>query len=121
MTDLPERPDIELFGPILQVIRVNDFEEAIAEANNTRYGLSSALIGGTAQQYDQYWSNSRAGIVNWNKMTVGASSEAPFGGIGLSGNHRPSAYYAADYCAYPVVSLEAEQLKASIGIGLKDE
>tara|TARA_R110000772_G_scaffold18400_51_gene52177 strand:- start:971 stop:2380 length:1410 start_codon:yes stop_codon:yes gene_type:complete len=121
VTDLPERPDIELFGPILQVIRVNDFEEAIAEANNTRYGLSSALIGGTAQQYDQYWSNSRAGIVNWNKMTVGASSEAPFGGIGLSGNHRPSAYYAADYCAYPVVSLEAEQLKASIGIGLKDE
>lgn len=121
VTDLQERPDIELFGPILQVIRVRDFEEAIAEANNTRYGLSSALIGGTAQQYDQYWSNSRAGIVNWNKMTVGASSEAPFGGIGLSGNHRPSAYYAADYCAYPVVSLEAEQLKASIGIGLKDE
>ncbi len=121
VTDLPERPDIELFGPILQVIRVGDFAEAIAEANNTRYGLSSALIGGTAQQYDQYWSNSRAGIVNWNKMTVGASSEAPFGGIGLSGNHRPSAYYAADYCAYPVVSLEAEQLKASIGIGLKDE
>ena len=121
VTDLPERPDIELFGPILQVIQVHDFEEAIAEANNTRYGLSSALIGGTAQQYDQYWSNSRAGIVNWNKMTVGASSEAPFGGIGLSGNHRPSAFYAADYCAYPVVSLEAEQLKASIGIGLKDE
>lgn len=121
VTDMPERPDIELFGPILQVIRVSDFEEAIAEANNTRYGLSSALIGGTAQQYDQYWSNSRAGIVNWNKMTVGASSEAPFGGIGLSGNHRPSAYYAADYCAYPVVSLEAEHLKASIGIGLKDE
>lgn len=121
VTDLAERPDIELFGPILQVIRVGDFEEAIAEANNTRYGLSSALIGGTAEQYDQYWANSRAGIVNWNKMTVGASSEAPFGGIGLSGNHRPSAYYAADYCAYPVVSLEAERLKASIGIGLKDE
>ncbi|MEO9601021.1 succinylglutamate-semialdehyde dehydrogenase [Parasphingorhabdus sp.] len=121
VTDLHERPDIELFGPILQVVRVGDFEEAIAEANNTRYGLSSALIGGTAEHYDKYWSNSRAGIVNWNKMTVGASSEAPFGGIGLSGNHRPSAYYAADYCAYPVVSLEAEQAKASIGIGLKDE
>ncbi|MEP2495297.1 MAG: aldehyde dehydrogenase family protein, partial [Parasphingorhabdus sp.] len=79
------------------------------------------LLGGTAQHYEQYWSNSRAGIVNWNKMTVGASSEAPFGGIGLSGNHRPSAYYAADYCAYPVVSLESENIRASIGIGLKDE
>ncbi len=121
VTDLDERPDIELFGPILQVVRVADFEDAIAEANNTRYGLSSALIGGTAQQYDQYWANSRAGIVNWNKMTVGASSDAPFGGIGLSGNHRPSAYYAADYCAYPVVSMEAEQARASIGVGLKDE
>lgn len=121
VTDMEERPDIELFGPILQVIRVADFETAIAEANNTRYGLSAALIGGSAQQYDQFWSNSRAGIVNWNKMTVGASSEAPFGGVGLSGNHRPSAYYAADYCAYPVVSMEAEQTRASIGIGLKDE
>ncbi|MFT6009768.1 MAG: succinylglutamic semialdehyde dehydrogenase [Parasphingorhabdus sp.] len=121
VTALEERPDIELFGPILQVVRVADFEEAIAEANNTRYGLSSALIGGTPQQYDQYWANSRAGIVNWNKMTVGASSEAPFGGIGLSGNHRPSAYYAADYCAYPVVSMEAEQARARMGVGLKDE
>ncbi|QTD57682.1 succinylglutamate-semialdehyde dehydrogenase [Parasphingorhabdus cellanae] len=121
VTDMEERPDIELFGPILQVIRVPDFESAIAEANNTRYGLSAALIGGSAKQYDQFWSNSRAGIVNWNKMTVGASSEAPFGGIGLSGNHRPSAFYAADYCAYPVVSMEAEQTRASIGIGLKDE
>ncbi len=121
VTDMEERPDIELFGPILQIIRVEDFEAAIAEANNTRYGLSAALIGGSAMQYDQFWSNSRAGIVNWNKMTVGASSEAPFGGIGLSGNHRPSAYYAADYCAYPVVSMEAEQTRASIGVGLKDE
>ncbi|GAB5481146.1 MAG: succinylglutamate-semialdehyde dehydrogenase [Parasphingorhabdus sp.] len=121
VTAMEERLDIELFGPILQVIRVADFEEAIAEANNTRYGLSAALVGGTATQYDQFWSNSRAGIVNWNKMTVGASSEAPFGGIGLSGNHRSSAYYAADYCAYPVVSMEAEQTRASIGIGLKDE
>ncbi|WP_430414656.1 succinylglutamate-semialdehyde dehydrogenase [Parasphingorhabdus sp.] len=121
VTRMKERPDLELFGPLLQVIRVNDFDEAIAEANNTRYGLSAALIGGNAQQYDQFWSNSRAGIVNWNKLTVGASSEAPFGGIGLSGNHRPSAYYAADYCAYPVVSMEADQAHASIGIGLKDE
>lgn len=121
VTDMAERPDIELFGPILQVLRVADFDEAIAEANNTRYGLSAALIGGDADLYNKFWSHSRAGIVNWNKMTVGASSEAPFGGIGLSGNHRPSAYYAADYCAYPVVSMEAEKTRASIGIGLKDE
>ncbi|MDZ7588617.1 MAG: succinylglutamate-semialdehyde dehydrogenase [Parasphingorhabdus sp.] len=121
VTDMPERPDMELFGPILQVFRVTDFEAAIAEANNTRFGLSAALVGGTAAEYDKFWANSRAGIVNWNGTTVGASSAAPFGGIGLSGNFRPSAFYAADYCAYPVVSMEVDTPRATIGIGLKDE
>jgi succinylglutamic semialdehyde dehydrogenase len=120
VTDVTDRPDMELFGPLLQVIRVADFEAALAEANNTRYGLSASLIGGSPQLYDQFWSNARAGIVNWNKPTNGASSKAPFGGIGLSGNHRPSAYYAADYCAYPVVSSEEENARASIGIGLRE-
>jgi succinylglutamic semialdehyde dehydrogenase len=120
VTEMPERPDIELFGPLLQVIRVPDFDAAIAEANNTRYGLSAALIGGSPELYDQFWANVRAGIVNWNRPTNGASSAAPFGGVGVSGNHRPSAYYAADYCAYPVVSSEAEQPRATMGVGLKE-
>ena len=121
VTDVKERPDIELFGPLLQMIRVPDFDAALTEANNTRYGLSASLIGGSPQLYDRFWANSRAGIVNWNKPTNGASSSAPFGGIGLSGNHRPSAYYAADYCAYPVVSSEEENARASIGIGLRQD
>lgn len=121
VTDMEERPDIELFGPVLQVVRVETFEQAIAEANNTRYGLSAALIGGSPQQYNQLWANVHAGIVNWNRPTNGASSSAPFGGVGISGNHRPSAYYAADYCAYPVVSSEAEQPRASIEVGLRSE
>jgi succinylglutamic semialdehyde dehydrogenase len=120
VTDMPERPDIELFGPLLQVIRVPDFDTAIAEANNTRFGLSASLIGGAPSHYDQFWANIRAGIVNWNKPTNGASSAAPFGGVGISGNHRPSAYYAADYCAYPVVSSEADQPRATMGVGLRD-
>ncbi|WP_443019034.1 succinylglutamate-semialdehyde dehydrogenase [Sphingomonas sp.] len=120
VTAVETRPDAELFGPILQVIRVPDFDAAIAEANATRYGLSASLIGGSPQLYDQFWANIRAGVVNWNKPTNGAPSNAPFGGVGLSGNHRPSAYYAADYCAYPVVSSEAEQARASIGVGLSD-
>lgn len=120
VTAMKERPDVELFGPLLQVIRVADFADAIAEANNTRYGLSASLIGGSPEQYNQFWSNIRAGIVNWNRPTNGAASNAPFGGVGISGNHRPSAYYAADYCAYPVVSAEIETPRASIGVGLKD-
>ncbi|SEJ09445.1 succinylglutamic semialdehyde dehydrogenase [Sphingomonas sp. OV641] len=120
MTGASERPDMELFGPILQVVRTDTFEEAIAEANNTRYGLSASLISQTPARYDQFWAGARAGIVNWNRPTNGASSSAPFGGIGWSGNHRPSAYYAADYCAYPVVSNEADAARASIGIGLRN-
>lgn len=119
-TSVSNRPDAELFGPILQVIRVPDFDSAISEANATRYGLAASLIGGSPELYDRFWANVRAGVINWNKPTNGAPSSAPFGGIGLSGNHRPSAYYAADYCAYPVTSSEAEQARASIGIGLAE-
>ena len=120
MTNATERPDIELFGPILQVYREQDFDAAIATSNDTRYGLSAALVSQTPALYDRFWAGIRAGIVNWNRPTNGASSSAPFGGVGWSGNHRPSAYYAADYCAYPVVSNEAEAARANIGIGLRD-
>ena len=119
VTDIPDRPDIELFGPLLQVIRVPDLDTGIAEANNTRYGLSASLIGGTPDDYGRFWANIRAGIINWNSPTNGASSKAPFGGIGLSGNHRPAAYYSADYCAYPVASTEMDQPRATIMVGLR--
>ncbi|WP_209347263.1 succinylglutamate-semialdehyde dehydrogenase [Pontixanthobacter sp. CEM42] len=117
-TDMGDRPDVELFGPLLQVIKVKDFDAAIAEANRTRFGLSASLIGGSPQDYNRFWANVRAGIVNWNRPTNGASSNAPFGGLGLSGNHRPAAFYAADYCAYPVASTEMDQPRATIGVGL---
>ncbi len=121
VTAVPDRPDVELFGPLLQVIRHSDFDAAIAEANATRYGLSASLVSQTPELYDRFWAHIRAGIVNWNRPTNGAASNAPFGGIGWSGNHRPSAYYAADYCAYPVVSSETDNPRAAIGIGLRDE
>ncbi|WP_324750683.1 succinylglutamate-semialdehyde dehydrogenase [Sphingomonas sp. LY54] len=120
VTDVSQRPDAELFGPVLQVIRVPDFDAALAEANATRYGLAASLVGGSPELYDRFWANIRSGVVNWNKPTNGAPSNAPFGGVGVSGNHRPSAYYAADYCAYPVTSSEAETARASIGVGLRD-
>jgi succinylglutamic semialdehyde dehydrogenase len=120
VTDAAERPDEELFGPVLQLIRVKDFDAAIDEANNTRFGLAASLVGGAPDLYDKFWANVRAGVINWNKPTNGAPSNAPFGGIGMSGNHRPSAYYAADYCAYPVTSSEAETARAGIAEGLRD-
>ena len=120
VTDVRDRPDEEIFGPVLQLVRVKDFDAAIAEANNTRFGLAASLVGGSPDQYDKFWANVRAGVINWNKPTNGAPSNAPFGGVGLSGNHRPSAFYAADYCAYPVTSSEAERARATIGEGLRD-
>ena len=118
-TGMADRPDVELFGPILQVIRVDDFDAAIAEANNTRFGLCAALIGGNPQEYNRFWASIRAGVINWNRPTIGPPAAAPVGGIGLSGNHRPTGFYAADYCAYPVTSAEMEQPRASIGAGFK--
>jgi succinylglutamic semialdehyde dehydrogenase len=120
VTGIDDLPDEELFGPVLQLIRVPDFDTAIDEANRTRYGLAASLVGGSPELYDTFWANVRAGVVNWNKPTNGAPSNAPFGGVGLSGNHRPSAFYAADYCAYPVTSSEAEIARASINEGLRD-
>jgi succinylglutamic semialdehyde dehydrogenase len=119
-TAIKDRPDVELFGPILQVIKVDDLDHAIAEANNTRFGLVASLVGGSPQDYNRFWANVRAGVVNWNRPTIGTSAAAPLGGIGLSGNHRPSGYYAADYCAYPVASAELEQPRAMIGLGLRE-
>ncbi|MGB3722222.1 MAG: succinylglutamate-semialdehyde dehydrogenase, partial [Pacificimonas sp.] len=117
VTAAKNRPDEEMFGPILQMIRVDSFEEAVAEANNTRFGLSAGLICDNPDRYREFRHKARAGIVNWNRPTNGASSSAPFGGVGDSGNHRPSAYYAADYCAYPVASLEHEKIRGDINMG----
>ena len=110
VTAVHERADEEFFGPLLQVIRYASFESAIAEANATVYGLAAGLLSDSRARFEQFWLHSRAGIVNWNKQLTGAASTAPFGGIGASGNHRASAYYAADYCAYPVAGLESESL-----------
>ncbi|MCH2547280.1 MAG: succinylglutamate-semialdehyde dehydrogenase [Alphaproteobacteria bacterium] len=106
VTDMRERSDEEFFGPLLQVIRVDDFDAAIEEANNTAFGLSAGLISDNKALYEIFAQQIRAGIVNWNRPLTGASSAAPFGGIGCSGNHRPSAFYAADYCAFPMASME---------------
>ena len=103
-------PDEEHFGPLLKVIRYTDFDAAIKEANNTRYGLSAGFLGDSEEDYRYFFQRIRAGIVNWNRPITGASSAAPFGGVGESGNHRASAYYAADYCAYPVASVELEKV-----------
>jgi succinylglutamic semialdehyde dehydrogenase len=108
-------PDEEIFAPVLQVTRVASFDEAIAAANDTRFGLAAGLVTGSDALWERFRLEARAGVVNRNRPTTGASGAMPFGGIGESGNHRPSGYYAADYCAYPVASFEAETPAGNAG------
>lgn len=103
-----DHPDAEIFGPLVKIIRVDGFDAALNEANNTAYGLSAGLVSDAVELWERFRVEARAGIVNWNRPTPGAASSMPFGGPGQSGNLRPSAYYAADYCAYPVASQIAE-------------
>jgi succinylglutamic semialdehyde dehydrogenase len=110
VTPVRARVDEEIFGPLLQVIRVADFDAALSEANRTRYGLAAGFIGDDAALYARFRDEVRAGLVNWNQPLPGASGAAPFGGVGASGNHRPSGFFAADYCSYPVASMESEQI-----------
>ncbi|MGO9568043.1 MAG: succinylglutamate-semialdehyde dehydrogenase [Desulfomonilaceae bacterium] len=111
VTDVPDRPDVELFGPLLQLIRVSDFDAAIREAGDTTYGLVAGLLSDNKDLYERFYRKIRAGVINWNRQTTGASGRMPFGGVGASGNHRPSGYYASDYCSYPVASNELERLE----------
>lgn len=108
MTGVDNVPDEEYFGPLTTIYRYDEFDEAIALANNTRFGLSFSLLAKDEALFERALIDVRAGIINFNRPTTGASGSAPFGGVGASGNHRPSAYYAADYCAYPVASMQSK-------------
>ncbi len=117
VTDIAHRGDEELFGPLLQVIRVEDFNAALTEANRTRYGLAASLFSEDRHAWEEFANTVRTGVLNWNRPTNGASSELPFGGIGDSGNHRPSAAFAADYCSYPVANMTAPHLAMPVKLG----
>ena len=101
----------EVVGPLIRMCRVNSFEEAINEANNTEYGLAAGIFTDKKELYDIFFSKVKAGLINWNQQLTGASGMAPFGGIKNSGNYRPSGYFAVDYCVYAVAAIENEQLK----------
>ncbi|MAN45013.1 MAG: succinylglutamate-semialdehyde dehydrogenase [Alphaproteobacteria bacterium] len=115
ITNAQDIPDEELFGPLMQIVRVKSFDEALVRANATKYGLSGGLVSDDDALWVRAHQEMRAGILNRNRPTAGASGAMPFGGPGLSGNFRPGAYYAADYCAWPQasqVSDTAERMSA---------
>lgn len=120
-TAIEQLPDEEYFGPLLQLVRYQTLEQAVELANDTRFGLSAGLVSTQDSEWDYFVDHIRAGIVNRNRQLTGASGDAPFGGPGASGNLRPSAFYAADYCAYPMASMEGEAtvLPATLSPGVE--
>ncbi|MCF4175218.1 succinylglutamate-semialdehyde dehydrogenase [Vibrio sp. McD22-P3] len=120
-TNIDQLPDEEYFGPLLQLVRYETLPQAVELANDTRFGLSAGLISQSDEEWQYFVDHIRAGIVNRNRQLTGASGDAPFGGPGASGNLRPSAFYAADYCAYPMASMEGDNtvLPATLSPGIE--
>jgi succinylglutamic semialdehyde dehydrogenase len=96
----------EIFGPNVAIYQSDNFDEAMNIVNSSGYGLVMALFSKNKELYEQALHKARVGLLNWNRTTNGSSSRLPFGGMGKSGNDRPSAHFAIQYCTVPVASLE---------------
>lgn len=113
--------DTEVFGPLLRLTTVSSLDEAIEQANATRYGLAASIFTHDQAAIERFLAESRAGCVNVNTGTAGASSKLPFGGLGFSGNHRPAGAFSLDYCAYPVAGMIESGDAASLPEGMRFE
>jgi aldehyde dehydrogenase (NAD+) len=92
----------EIFGPVASVIRVKDYDEALAVANDTPFGLSSGIATTSLKHAEHFKRNSAAGMVMVNLPTAGVDYHVPFGGRkGSSYGPREQGRYAAEF--YTVV------------------
>jgi aldehyde dehydrogenase (NAD+) len=88
----------EMFGPIATVIRVKDYDEALAVANDTRFGLSSGICTTSLKHASHFRRNADAGMVMVNLPTAGVDYHVPFGGRkGSSYGPREQGRYAAEF------------------------
>jgi acyl-CoA reductase-like NAD-dependent aldehyde dehydrogenase len=88
----------EIFGPVAAVIRVKDYEEALATANDTEFGLSSGIVTTSLRYATHYKRNAQAGMVMVNVPTAGVDFHVPFGGAkGSSYGPKEQGKYAADF------------------------
>lgn len=113
--------DEEVFGPMLRIATVRSLDEAIKQANATRYGLSASIFTADTAAQESFLTEARAGCVNINCGTAGASSKLPFGGLGFSGNHRPAGAFSLDYCAYPVATMIEGSDASTLAQGMRVE
>jgi len=88
----------EIFGPVASVIRVKDYDEALATANDTPFGLSSGIVTSSLKHATHYKRNAEAGMVMVNVPTAGVDFHVPFGGRkGSSFGSREQGRYAAEF------------------------
>ena len=88
----------EIFGPVLSVLEVNSYEEAVDVANNTRYGLSSSIYTEDVKYGFRAMRDLDAGITYVNGPTIGAEAHMPFGGVKDTGNgHRDGGWAAFEF------------------------
>ena len=88
----------EIFGPVLGVIRVKDYDEALATANDTEFGLSAGIVTTSLKYATHFKRNSQAGMVMVNVPTAGVDFHVPFGGSkGSSYGPREQGKYAAEF------------------------
>ena len=99
----------ELFAPDTCIYTVDAIDEAIALAEDTVYGLACSIFSQSENAYLEVVKRVRAGVINWNRSTVGANSRLPFGGMKASGNGHPAGLFSTLYCTYPVASLEEDK------------
>jgi aldehyde dehydrogenase (NAD+) len=88
----------EVFGPVASVIRVKDYDEALAVANDTPFGLSAGICTGSLKHSSHFKRNAQAGMVMVNLPTAGVDYHVPFGGRkGSSYGPREQGRYAAEF------------------------
>ena len=88
----------EIFGPVTSVIRVRDYEEALATANDTTFGLSAGIVTTSLKYATHFKRNAQAGMVMVNVPTAGVDFHVPFGGRkGSSYGPREQGKYAAEF------------------------
>ena len=97
--------DGEVFGPVVRIAIAKDLEEAIEQANATEFGLAASIFTRGDRNVAAAMARLRAGCINVNCGTAGASGKLPFGGLGRSGNLRPAGAAMIDSCAYPVATM----------------
>ena len=104
----------EMFCPIACVIEAGSYEEALALANDTEFGLAAAVFTSSAEAFERAADELRVGVLHWNQSSNGASGRLPFGGVKNSGNHRPAGITAGAFCAYPLALRHAPPADAPL-------